>query len=121
MAEEYALGDYGTNQSKPMVLSGGSQVNVYQQTYRAKNEDKQSGSYERFTAKDKAVCAEPFVDRSGNRGYKNEYTSSATYKVGDKSGYTEYYHEDRVKHVEFDKTSNSNNKGVGYYSKYKKY
>ncbi|KAL8149494.1 uncharacterized protein LOC141706404 [Apium graveolens] len=121
MAEEYALGDYGTGYSKSMAKNSVNQVNVHQQTYRAKNEDKQSGSYERFTGKDKAVCGEPFVDRSGNRGYKNEHTTSATYKVGDKSGYTEYYHEDRVKHVAFDKSSNSNNKGVGYYSKYNKY
>ncbi|XP_074368654.1 uncharacterized protein LOC141708777 [Apium graveolens] len=112
---------YGTSYSKSMTLSGGSQVNVHQQTYRAKNEDKQSGSYERFTAKDKAVSGEPFVDRSGNRGYKDEHTKSATYKVGDKSGYTEYYREERVKHVEFDKSSSSNKKAVGYYPKYNRY
>ncbi|KAL8149497.1 hypothetical protein AgCh_006489 [Apium graveolens] len=70
--------------------------------------------------KDKAVCGEPFVDRSGNRGYKDEHTKSATYKIGDKRGYTEYHSEERVKHVEFDKSS-SNNKAVGHYPKYKKY
>ena len=71
--------------------------------------------------KDKMVAGEPFVDRSGNRGYKDEHTTSATYKVGDKSGYTEYYREDRVKHVDFDKSSSGNNKAVASYPKYKKY
>ncbi|KAK1399830.1 hypothetical protein POM88_009693 [Heracleum sosnowskyi] len=116
-----ALGDYGTSYSKSTTQSGGSQVDVYQKTYRARNEDKQSGSYERFTAKDKAVCGEPFVDRSGKQGYKEEHTKSATYKVGDKSGYTEYHREEKVKHVEFDKSSGSKNKAIGYYPKYNKY
>ena len=117
----YALGAYGTSYAKPMTQSGGKGVNVYQQTYRAKNEDKQTGSYKRFTAKDKTVAGEPFVDRSGNRGCKDEHTKSATYKVGDKRGYTEYYREERVKHVNFDKSSKSNNKTVGSYRKYQKY
>ncbi|KAL6552575.1 hypothetical protein OROHE_007939 [Orobanche hederae] len=122
MAEEYALGVYDTSYSKSMMKSGGNQVSVRQQTYRVKNEDKQSGSYERFTAKDKTVSREPFVDRSGNRGYKDEHTTSSTYKVGDKSGYTEYYREERVKHVDYGKSSNSNNnKAVGSYQKYNKY
>ncbi|KAL6518188.1 hypothetical protein OROMI_033889 [Orobanche minor] len=122
MAEEYALGVYDTSYSKSMTKSGGNQVSVRQQTYRVKNEDKQSGSYERFTAKDKTVSREPFVDRSGNRGYKDEHTTSSTYKVGDKSGYTEYYREERVKHVDYGKSSNSNNnKAVGSYQKYNKY
>lgn len=116
-----ARGGYGTSYLKSMTKSGGSPVYVYQKTYRAKNEDKRSGSYERFTAKEKAVCAQPFVDRSGNRGYKNEHTKSTTYKVGDKNGYTEYYREERVKHVDLNKSGSSNNKAVGYYSKYNKY
>ncbi|KAL6552576.1 hypothetical protein OROHE_007940 [Orobanche hederae] len=119
--DSYAVGNYGTTCSKSITKSGGNQVSVRQQTYRVKNEDKQSGSYERFTAKDKTVSGEPFVDRSGNRGYKDEHTTSATYKVGDKRGYTEYYREERVKHVDYGKSSNSNKKVVGCYSKYKKY
>ncbi|XP_017251877.1 uncharacterized protein LOC108222467 [Daucus carota subsp. sativus] len=119
--QHHALGNYGTSYSKSLTQSGGKGVNVYQQTYRAKNEDKQTGSYKRFTAKDKAVAGEPFVDRCGNRGHKDEHTTSATYKVGDKRGYTEYYREERVKHVDFDKRSRSNNKAVGSYRKYQKY
>ncbi|KAL6518189.1 hypothetical protein OROMI_033890 [Orobanche minor] len=120
--DSYAVGNYGTTCSKSITKTGGNQVSVRQQTYRVKNEDKQSGSYERFTAKDKTVSGEPFVDRSGNRGYKDEHTTSSTYKVGDKRGYTEYYREDRVKRVDYGKSSNSNNnKAVGCYSKYKKY
>ncbi|KAL6494306.1 hypothetical protein OROGR_031106 [Orobanche gracilis] len=119
--DSYAVGNYGTAYSKSMTRSGGDQVRVHQQTCRVKNEDKRTGSYERFTAKDKTVSREPFVDRSGNRGYKDEHTTSTTYKVGDKRGYTEYYREDKVKPVDYGKSSNSNKKIVGYYPKYNKY
>ncbi|WOH01192.1 hypothetical protein DCAR_0520573 [Daucus carota subsp. sativus] len=117
--DSYALGDYGTTYSGSKA---GSQVSVHQDTYRVRNEHKQSGSYERFTAKDKTVRGEPFVDRYGNRGYKNEHTTTSNYKVGDKRGYTEYQREDKVKHVDFNKSSYSNNnKAVRSYSKYRKY
>ncbi|KAK1398616.1 hypothetical protein POM88_008479 [Heracleum sosnowskyi] len=66
--------------SESVTKSSGNQANVYQRTFRAKNEDKQSGSFERFTEKDKMVCGEPFVDRekyvdfdkSGNTNNKSK-------------------------------------------------
>ncbi|KAK1399831.1 hypothetical protein POM88_009694 [Heracleum sosnowskyi] len=119
--DSHALGDYNTSYSGPKSTSGGNRVSVHQQTYRLKNEDKQSGSYDRFTAKDKTVKGEPFVDRYGNRGYKNERTTSSTYKTGDKRGYTEYSREEKVKHVDYSKSSYRNNKSVKSYSKYSKH
>lgn len=92
--EVYAIShDYGTTYSS--------------KTFRAKNENKRSGSYERFTAKDKTVTHEPFVDRSGREGYKDEQITTTSYKSGDKNGYTEYTLEKKVKHVNYDKSSSN--------------
>lgn len=115
--DSYALGDYNTTHSGSKATS--NRVSVQQQTCRLKNEDKQSGSYERFTTKDKTVSGEPFVDRHGNRGYKDERTTTSTYKTGDRSGYTEYSREEKVKHVDYNKSSN--HKSVKSYSKNSKH
>ncbi|XP_074365273.1 uncharacterized protein LOC141706407 [Apium graveolens] len=120
--DSHALGDYNNTYSGSRAKSGGNQVSVHQKTYRLKNEDKQSGSYDRFTAKEKTVSGEPFVDRYGNRGYQNERTTTSTYRTGNKRGYTEYSREEKVKHVDYDKSSyGNNNKAVRSYTKYRKY
>ncbi|WOH01191.1 hypothetical protein DCAR_0520572 [Daucus carota subsp. sativus] len=79
------------------------------ETVRVKNENKESGSYERFTAKKKTVTCEPFVDRYGREGYKDERSESTIYKFGDKDGYTEVTTEKKVKHVDYNKSNCSNN------------
>ncbi|KAK1352512.1 hypothetical protein POM88_053209 [Heracleum sosnowskyi] len=80
---ECSLGGYATRYSKFV-------------TKNSKNEDKQSESFERFTKKNKVVCLIMCF----------EHNISA-YRVGDKRS---YYPDDRVKHVDFDKSGNNNNK-----------
>ncbi|KAK1389268.1 hypothetical protein POM88_017446 [Heracleum sosnowskyi] len=82
LTDECTLGGYATGYSKFV-------------TKNSKNEDKQSGSFERFTEKNKVVC---FI-------VCFEHNISA-YRVGDRRS---YYPEDRVNHVDFDKSGNNNN------------
>lgn len=103
---------------KARKLEGGSkslQVNnrvnpqSYERTSRIQCEDKNSGSYERQTTKEKVSCGDRHVERGSRRaGVRNEYTKSLTTKIGNKRGYTEYYHQERVRDVVF---GNNNNYG----------
>ncbi|KAK1399834.1 hypothetical protein POM88_009697 [Heracleum sosnowskyi] len=99
-------------------IYGDYETTYSSKTFRAKHENKQNGSYERFTAKDKKVSHEPFVDKSsGCEGYKDEHTKTSTYKTGDKNGYTEYHREVKVKvkHVDYGKCNNNNKAKRSYY------
>lgn len=114
------------SESKTIAESQGKQVDVRQRTYWEKNVDKQTGSYTKFTGKDKVVSGERFVEKSTSRvGYKDEYEKSSTVKIGDNDGYTEYYCEEKVSRVVYGK--NSKNKAITNYpypkynKKYNKY
>ncbi|CAL5375169.1 unnamed protein product [Camellia sinensis] len=92
------------------VTKQGEQTTVQQMTSRAKHEDKTTGSYERFTAKQSMSSEHQVVERSGRVGIKDVQQKSATLRIGDKSGYTEYYSEQKVQRVNYDKNSyNSGN------------
>lgn len=111
--------DPACTESKTLAESKGNQVDVRENTYWEKNVDKETGSYSKFTGKDKAISGEKFVEKSGRVRYKDEYKKSATFKYGDDDGYTEYYREEKVKRVIYEKK----NKAISNYPypKYNKY
>ncbi|KAJ9548461.1 hypothetical protein OSB04_021004 [Centaurea solstitialis] len=89
--------------------------------------DKRSGSYGRATTNEKASAGE-FQWKNGTSGTKIEYKKSSTVRVGNKSGYTEVYNEQRIRNVSYNNSSSklvtySNNDGndddyYGYDSDY---
>ncbi|KAJ9548462.1 hypothetical protein OSB04_021005 [Centaurea solstitialis] len=87
---------------------GGGGIGSYETKSRVSYGDKQSGCYGRTTTKEKASAGE-FQWKNGTSGTKSEYTKSSTVRVGDKSGYTEVYSEQRVRNVSYNKSSGSNN------------
>lgn len=87
--------------------SGGGE-DSYQTKSRASYSDKQSGSYGRATTTEKASAGD-FQWKNGTSGTRNEYKQTSTVRVGDKSGYTEVYNEQRVRNVSYNKSSGSNN------------
>ncbi|KAK9059521.1 hypothetical protein SSX86_020225 [Deinandra increscens subsp. villosa] len=80
----------------------------YQTKSRISYGDKQSGSYGRATATEKASAGK-FQWKNGTSGTKSEYKQSSTIRVGDKSGYTEVYSEQRVRNVSYNKSNSSKN------------
>lgn len=105
----------GWSESKTVTKQGGQQSTV-QQTSRAKYEDKVTGSYERYTAKETVSSGQQFVERSTGRvGFKDEQQRSSTVKIGDKSGYTEYHSEQKVKRVNFENSGNTSRGNNKYY------
>ncbi|KAI8016294.1 hypothetical protein LOK49_LG05G02125 [Camellia lanceoleosa] len=90
------------------------QSQAYERTTRVKHEDKQSGSYERYTRKEKASSGDLHVEKgSGRVGVKDEFTKQSTIKIGNKSGYTEYHTEERVRNVNFGTGSGGGSDGNG--------
>ncbi|KAM7508404.1 hypothetical protein LguiA_018857 [Lonicera macranthoides] len=75
-----------------------------------KYEDKKSEHYERYIVKEKVSSGETHVEKgSGRVGVKDECSWSSKVKVGNRSGYTEYYTEERVRKVDFGKSECSQN------------
>ncbi|KAJ4823759.1 hypothetical protein Tsubulata_012075 [Turnera subulata] len=75
----------------------------YQNTSRDVIVDKRTGAYQRTTMKESYSAGETFKERgSGRDGYKDEYKTTSTTRVGDKSGYYEYQCEERYRRVNFD-------------------
>ncbi|KAK9059520.1 hypothetical protein SSX86_020224 [Deinandra increscens subsp. villosa] len=91
----------------------GAEEGSYQNTYRFSYGDKQTGSYGRATATEKASAGE-FQWKNGTTGTKSEYTHSSTVRFGDKSGYTEVHNEQRVRNVVYDKSGCSSKSYVTY-------
>ncbi|KAL7246542.1 hypothetical protein ACSBR2_001603 [Camellia fascicularis] len=95
---------------------------TYEWTSRVKHEDKKSGSYERYTTREKASKGDLHVEKgTGQVGVKDEFKKSSTIRVGDKTGYTEYHTEHRVRDVHHGKSTSTNTKydsdsdyGYGY-------
>ncbi|KAI3786939.1 hypothetical protein L1987_41031 [Smallanthus sonchifolius] len=84
---------------------GGGGEGSYQTKSRISYGNKRSGLYGRATTKEKASAGE-FQWKNGTTGTKSEYKQSSTVRVGDKSGYTEVYREQRVSNVTYDKSTN---------------
>ncbi|KAI3772033.1 hypothetical protein L6452_03207 [Arctium lappa] len=87
---------------------GGGGVGSYETKSRVSYGDKQSGCYGRTTTKEKASAGE-FQWKNGTSGTKSEYQKCSTVRVGDKSGYTEVYNEQRVRNVSYNNSSGSKN------------
>ncbi|KAK9724970.1 hypothetical protein RND81_05G112200 [Saponaria officinalis] len=84
----------------------------YEQITRSKDYDNQTGTYVRGTAKESYSTGD--YSNRGRAGYKDEYKTSFTVRVGDKRGYTEYYKQEKVTRVEYDDTpSYSSGSGGG--------
>ncbi|CAH1419508.1 unnamed protein product [Lactuca virosa] len=75
--------------------------------------DKQTGCYGRATTKEKASAGE-FQWKNGTSGTKSEYKKSSTVRIGDKSGYTEVYNEQRVRNVSYNNNNNNSKKLITY-------
>ncbi|KAH7859938.1 hypothetical protein Vadar_007323 [Vaccinium darrowii] len=102
-------------ESKSVTKQGGQQ-SIVQQTSRAKYENNMTGGYERYTAKETVSTGKQFVERSTGRvGFKDEQQWSFTLKIGDKSGYTEYYSEQKVQRVNFENSSSNTSWGKNKY------
>ncbi|KAI3772035.1 hypothetical protein L6452_03209 [Arctium lappa] len=93
-----------------VTIKGGSggELGSYETKSRVSYGDKQSGSYGRETTKEKASAVE-FQWKNGTSGTRSEYQKSSTVRVGDKSGYTEVYNEQRVRNVSYNNNSGSKN------------
>ncbi|KAK6273012.1 hypothetical protein POUND7_010095 [Theobroma cacao] len=117
--------DYGGKQTSSYNYQSpqGGQSSCNQTTSKTSYVDKQTGSYTRATNKEVVSTGETFKERSTGRvGYKDEYKTTSTYKVGDKSGYTEYQVEERFRNVKYSGNSSSNkgNNSGGWNNKYLK-
>ncbi|KAA8535507.1 hypothetical protein F0562_030510 [Nyssa sinensis] len=99
------------SQTNTMTSRQGEQSQAYEKISRVKHEDKQVGSYQRYTAKEKVSHGEYVEKGSGQVGVKDEFKKSSTIKIGNKSGYTEYYSEERVRKVSYGNNSSSRNYG----------
>lgn len=93
--------------SDTMVKMPGERSQAYEWTSKINREDKQSGSYKRYTAKEKASRGDPHVEKgTGRVGVKDEFQKSTTVKFGNKNGYREYHIEERLRDVNFGKSNN---------------
>ncbi|GLU10372.1 hypothetical protein SLE2022_271820 [Rubroshorea leprosula] len=91
--------------------------NSYQRTAKASCVDKQTGIYARSTTKEVTSTGDTFKERpTGRVGVKNDYTTTKTCRVGDKSGYSEYQVQERYRRVDYDgnnsRKGNSGSKGI---------
>ncbi|XP_021730500.1 uncharacterized protein LOC110697433 [Chenopodium quinoa] len=87
------------NDTTVSTKQSGASTGNYEMTTRSNNYDKQSGSYLRQTAKESYSSGD--YSNRGKTGYKAEYKTSSTVKVGDKGGYTEYYKQEKVTRVNY--------------------
>lgn len=96
---------------------GGKGKGSYQTKSRISYGDKQTGCYGRSKKKEK-MSAREFQCKNGQSGTKREYKKSSTVRVGDKSGYTEIYTEQKVRNVSYNNSKNKityhNDDGYGY-------
>ncbi|XP_024967862.1 uncharacterized protein LOC112507484 [Cynara cardunculus var. scolymus] len=103
-----------------VTFNGGKGVGSFETKSRVSYGDKQSGCYGRKTTKEKASAGE-FQWKNGTSGTKSEYKKSSTVRVGNKSGYTEIYSEQRVRDVSYNKSKyliEYDNGDNGYVSDY---
>ncbi|XP_022929740.1 uncharacterized protein LOC111436237 [Cucurbita moschata] len=86
------------------------QVSSYEQSWRTHDRNRQTGSYTTASTKEVASRGETFKERSSGRvGSKDEFKTTSTYRVGDRSGYTEYQRQERFRRVDFGSGGSSSN------------
>ncbi|KAA8535503.1 hypothetical protein F0562_030506 [Nyssa sinensis] len=95
------------SKTNTMTSRQGKQSQAYEKISRVKHEDKQVGSYQRHTEKEKVSHGKYVEKGSGQVGVKDEIKKSSTIKIGNKSGYTEYHREERVRKVSYGNNSSS--------------
>ncbi|XP_038889670.1 uncharacterized protein LOC120079530 [Benincasa hispida] len=79
-----------------------NQLSSYEQSWRTHDRNRQTGTYTTTSTKAVASRGETFKERSTGRiGAKDEFKTTSTYRVGDKSGYTEYQCQERFRRVDF--------------------
>ncbi|XWS52174.1 hypothetical protein CRYUN_Cryun11dG0044300 [Craigia yunnanensis] len=113
--------DYGGKQitSCDCRVRQGEQSSFHQKTSKTSYVDKQTGKYTRTTNKKVVSTGETFKERSTGRvGYKDEYKTTSTYRVGDKCGYTEHQLEEKIRRVNYGGSS-GNKKGEKSAGSYK--
>lgn len=110
-----------------VVVRGENNPVSYEQSWRSHDRNRQTGTYTTTSTKAIASAGETFKERSTGRvGSKDEFKTTSTYRVGDRSGYTEYQCQERFRRVDFGNgggsSGGSGSKG-GYnnYSTGKKY
>lgn len=132
---DYDSGDYSYNQSEEhevqptrhyavsAYVEDNNQLSSYEQSWRTHDRDRQTGTYTTASTKAVASRGETFKERATGRvGAKDEFKTTSTYRVGDKSGYTEYQCQERFRRVDFGgkgsgSTSGSGSKGSNKYLK----
>ncbi|XP_074319100.1 uncharacterized protein LOC141656051 [Silene latifolia] len=108
--------DYGYNGLDNSTMTTnqntGPTTNTYELTTKSSNYDNQTGSYIRGTVKDSYSSGD--YSNHGRTGYKDEYKSSSTLRVGDKRGYTEYYKQEKETRVEYNNPNTYSGSGKSY-------
>ncbi|KAM7508405.1 hypothetical protein LguiA_018858 [Lonicera macranthoides] len=103
------------NTGRVVTVTNVDKAHGHERTWKISNEDKESGNYERYTAKEKASSGERYVEKGSERvGVKDECTRSSKVKIGNKNGYTEIYKEERFRNVDFSKNNNNNKTVITY-------
>ncbi|KAJ4823761.1 hypothetical protein Tsubulata_012077 [Turnera subulata] len=76
---------------------------------------KATSGYEIMTVENALWRATPLwrIFKSGRNGFKDEYKTTSTTRVGDKSGYTEHQFEERYRVVNFDNYGSASGSGTG--------
>ncbi|XP_015579087.1 uncharacterized protein LOC107261812 [Ricinus communis] len=103
--------NYGGN-SKPSYKGiAPSQSSSHEWTTKNSIVNKQTGGYMRTTMKESSSTGDVFKGRfTGRVGYKDEYKTTSSFRVGDKNGYFEYQKEERFRRVDYGKGSGSREK-----------
>ncbi|KGN61102.1 hypothetical protein Csa_021323 [Cucumis sativus] len=99
--------DYSYNQGQEVQATIGyieviedNQMSSYEQSWRTHDRNRQTGSCTTSSTKAVASRGETFKERSTGRvGAKDEFKTTSTYRVGDKSGYTEYQCQERLRRI----------------------
>lgn len=77
---------------------------LYQETAKWKYKDEESGCYATATLCDKTSSGQLFKEKgSGRVGYKDEVKYTTVFKIGNKTGYTEYQYQEKIRKVNFGK------------------
>ncbi|KAF8035557.1 hypothetical protein BT93_C1557 [Corymbia citriodora subsp. variegata] len=95
---------------KQLGVRGGRSASSYEWTSRAWDQDRKTGDYARATTKQTFSSGDTFKERSTGRvGYKDELKETTTVRVGNKSGYSEYQVQERLRTVKYGEGSSGRN------------
>ncbi|XP_022157391.1 uncharacterized protein LOC111024099 [Momordica charantia] len=105
-----------------VVVQEDNQASRYEKSWRCHDRDRQTGNYKTASTKEVASRGETFKERSTGRvGYKDEFKTTSTCRVGDRSGYTEYQRQETYRRVDFGSSGSGSKGGQSNYSSSKKY